>query len=69
MLRPEYNAAATALKSDKIKLARVDCVDHADLCNSKGIDRFPVIKVFRNGQEFVYKGTRQMDGIVSYMQR
>lgn len=67
MLRPEFNDAATKLKSDNIKLARVDCVDHADLCNSKGIEHFPVIKVFRSGHEYVYKGSRQVDGIVSYM--
>lgn len=40
-LAPHYEEAATALKDKSIKLAKVDCVDEADLCQSKGIQGYP----------------------------
>lgn len=40
-LAPHYEEAATALKEKNIKLAKVDCVDEADLCQSKGIQGYP----------------------------
>ena len=40
-LAPHYEEAATALKEKNIKLAKVDCVDQADLCQAKGIQGYP----------------------------
>jgi len=40
-LAPHYEEAATALKEKSIKLAKVDCVDEADLCQSKGVQGYP----------------------------
>lgn len=40
-LAPHYEEAATALKDKNIKLAKVDCVEEADLCQSKGIQGYP----------------------------
>jgi protein disulfide-isomerase A1 len=40
-LAPHYEEAATALKGKNIKLAKVDCVDQADLCQSNGIQGYP----------------------------
>lgn len=40
-LAPHYEEAATALKEKNIKIAKVDCVDEADLCQSKGIQGYP----------------------------
>jgi protein disulfide-isomerase A1 len=40
-LAPHYEEAATALKEKNIKLAKVDCVDEADLCQSKGVQGYP----------------------------
>jgi len=66
-LAPHYEEAATALKEKEIKLAKVDCVDQADLCQSFGVQGYPTLKVFRNGQPTDYTGPRQADGIISYM--
>ncbi|KAI8326695.1 thioredoxin-like protein [Choanephora cucurbitarum] len=67
-LAPEYEIAATTLK-DKIKLAKVDCTENQDLCQKYGIQGYPTLKVFRNGDNTDYKGARKADGIVSYMQK
>ncbi|KAJ7682759.1 thioredoxin-like domain-containing protein [Mycena polygramma] len=66
-LAPHYEEAATALKEKNIKLAKVDCVDQADLCQSNGIQGYPTLKVYRNGTPTDYTGPRKADGIVIYM--
>ncbi|KAJ6539389.1 thioredoxin-like domain-containing protein [Mycena capillaripes] len=55
-LAPHYEEAATALKEKNIKLAKVDCVDQADLCQSNGIQGYPTLKVYRNGTPSDYTG-------------
>jgi protein disulfide-isomerase A1 len=66
-LAPHYEEAATALKDKSIKLAKVDCVDEADLCQLKGIQGYPTLKVYRKGEPTEYSGPRKADGIISYM--
>ncbi|KAK7061762.1 protein disulfide isomerase [Favolaschia claudopus] len=66
-LAPHYEEAATALKEKNIKVAKVDCVDQADLCQSNGIQGYPTLKVYRNGTPAEYTGPRKADGIISYM--
>ncbi|PFH52764.1 hypothetical protein AMATHDRAFT_139013 [Amanita thiersii Skay4041] len=66
-LAPHYEEAATALKDKNIKLAKVDCVEEAELCQSKGVQGYPTLKVYRNGEPKEYGGPRKADGIISYM--
>jgi len=66
-LAPHYEEAATALKEKGIKIAKVNCVDEADLCQANGIQGYPTLRVYRNGEYKDYTGPRQADGIVSYM--
>lgn len=66
-LAPHYEEAATALKEKDIKLAKVDCVDQADLCQANGVQGYPTLKVFKNGTPEDYTGPRKADGIISYM--
>jgi len=40
-LAPHYEEAATKLKEKGIKLAKVNCVDEADLCQENGIQGYP----------------------------
>ena len=40
-LAPHYEEAATVLKNKGIKLAKVNCVDEADFCQSNGIQGYP----------------------------
>jgi len=66
-LAPHYEEAATTLKEKNIKLAKVDCVEEAELCQTHGVQGYPTLKVFRNGTPTEYSGPRVADGIVSYM--
>jgi protein disulfide-isomerase A1 len=66
-LAPHYEEAATALKEKNIKLAKVDCVEEADLCQSHSIQGYPSLKVYRQGVPTEYNGPRKADGIISYM--
>ncbi|TBU32775.1 disulfide isomerase [Dichomitus squalens] len=66
-LAPHYEEAATALKEKGIKLAKVNCVDEADFCQSNGIQGYPTLRVYRNGEYTDYAGPRKADGIISYM--
>jgi len=66
-LAPHYEEAATALKSKNVKIAKVDCVDQADLCQANGIQGYPTLRVYRHGDYTDYTGPRKADGIISYM--
>ncbi|CAE6506462.1 unnamed protein product [Rhizoctonia solani] len=68
-LAPQYEEAATALKEQGIKLAKVDCTENADLCQANGVGGYPTLKVFRKGKDKEYSGPRKADGIVSYMKK
>lgn len=66
-LAPEYATAATTLKSQGIKLAKVDCTAEQDLCSEQGVSGYPTLKVFTKGSSSDYGGPRKADGIVSFM--
>lgn len=42
-LAPHYEEAATTLKEKNIKLAKVDCVEHSDLCQKQGVQGYPYV--------------------------
>lgn len=42
-LAPHYEEAATTLKDKNIKLAKVDCVDQADLCQEQEVKGYPYV--------------------------
>ncbi|ATY62052.1 protein disulfide-isomerase [Cordyceps militaris CM01] len=67
-LAPEYEEAATTLKDKKIKLAKIDCTEEAELCQAHGVEGYPTLKVFR-GLDNVspYGGQRKAAAITSYM--
>ncbi|WRT64426.1 protein disulfide-isomerase domain [Kwoniella shivajii] len=66
-LAPHYEEAATELQKKGIKLAKVDCTEHQNLCQEYGVNGYPTLKVFRNGTPADYSGPRKADGIISYM--
>ncbi|KAH8675390.1 protein disulfide isomerase [Xylariales sp. PMI_506] len=67
-LAPEYEEAATSLKEKKIALAKVDCTEESDLCQSYGVEGYPTLKVFRGKENITpYSGQRKANAITSYM--
>lgn len=68
-LAPEYETAATRLKGT-VALAKVDCTVNSGTCGRFGVNGYPTLKIFRNGEDFAaYDGPRSADGIVSYMKK
>ncbi|CAG8482212.1 10330_t:CDS:2 [Paraglomus occultum] len=69
-LAPEYEVAATTLKKDEIKLAKVDCTAETKLCQSFDVGGYPTIKIFKEGKVAAdYAGPRKADAIISYMRK
>ncbi|EMR61702.1 hypothetical protein MGN70_009838 [Eutypa lata] len=67
-LAPEYEEAATQLKEKNIKLAKVDCTEESELCQSYGVEGYPTLKVFRGPENITpYAGQRKSAAITSYM--
>jgi len=71
-LAPEYESAATSLKSHDppVPLAKVDCTSDGgkEICNEYGVSGYPTLKIFKGGEfSAEYNGPRDSDGIVKYM--
>jgi len=68
-LAPEYEKAATALVGNDpaIKLAKIDCTQHSDLCQRFEVRGFPTLKYFKSGNVKDYNGDRKAEGIVSWV--
>lgn len=69
-LAPEYERAATTLKSDDppVPLAKVDCTANTEVCGKYGVSGYPTLKIFKGGEMAEdYNGPREADGIVKTM--
>ncbi|RKP31249.1 protein disulfide isomerase [Metschnikowia bicuspidata] len=69
ILGPEFAQAADSLSEShpEIKLAQIDCIKEADLCQSHDIKAYPTLKVFRGANADDYNGPREAAGIADYM--
>lgn len=67
-LAPEYAEAATKLKEEGIKIAKVDATVEEDLGKRFDISGYPTLKLFKKGQ-FIedYKGARTAGGEVGVL--
>lgn len=68
-LAPEWENAATQLKSQNVKLGAVDATVETNLAGQYGVKGFPTIKLFGAGlkdKAADYNGPRDADGIVQH---
>lgn len=69
-LAPEFESAASSLKSQNIKLAAIDCTIEKEICEKQGIKGYPTLAVFRSGAEVTkYQGPREASAIVKFMKK
>lgn len=70
-LTPEYAGAAGVLaKADPpVPLAKVDCTVHKKTCEKFGVQGFPTLFWFVNGEKMEYGGGRTKDTIVSWVMK
>jgi len=66
-LKPEYIKAARILKEYDIPLTQIDGTAHKEVADEYKVHGWPALFVFRYGRAFQYKGTRDGNGIISYM--
>lgn len=67
---PEYEKAATELKSDNITLAEIDCTINGDVCNRYNLKGYPTLQIFRKGRASdVYPHERKANSIVKFMKK
>ena len=70
-LAPEYARAAEILaeKDSKIKLAKVDAQANRKLGDQFKVQGYPTLKYFRQGIAIEYKGGRQHESIVEWVEK
>ncbi|KAI3450560.1 hypothetical protein Pfo_007225 [Paulownia fortunei] len=68
-LAPEYAAAATELKAENVKLAKVDATEENELAEKYEVQGFPTVYFFVDGEHKPYSGQRTMDAIVTWIKK
>ncbi|KAG0556187.1 hypothetical protein KC19_11G033200 [Ceratodon purpureus] len=68
-LTPEYARAATALKDSGVVLAKVDATQHAELAQEHGVEGYPTLFFFVNGEKRSYGGGRTSEEIISWVKK
>jgi protein disulfide-isomerase A3 len=69
-MAPEFDKASTTLKENDppVALVKVDCTVETKTCGKHGVNGYPTLKIFKNGEVASdYNGPREADGIVKYM--
>lgn len=64
-LAPEYEKAATILRSDDppVALIKVDCTAETKTCGKYGVSGYPTLKIFKQGALSTdYNGPRESEG-------
>jgi len=69
-LEPEYEKAATTLKSNAdLKLVKIDATQEKALAEKYAVQGFPTLKFFSMGKAQEYGGGRDADGIVQWLKK
>jgi len=68
-LLPEFEQAASDLKSWGIPLIKVDGTKEKDLADQYQVQGWPELKMFRKGRLYKYNGPREKDNIVAFMKK
>ncbi|XP_022887869.1 protein disulfide isomerase-like 1-4 [Olea europaea var. sylvestris] len=68
-LAPEYATAATELKTENVKLAKVDATEESELAEKYEVQGFPTVYFFVDGEHKPYSGQRTKDAIVTWIKK
>ncbi|XP_010456632.1 PREDICTED: protein disulfide isomerase-like 1-4 [Camelina sativa] len=68
-LAPEYAAAATELKDSGVVLAKIDATEENELTQEHGVQGFPTLLFFVDGEHKPYTGGRTKETIVTWIKK
>eukprot|EP01102_Stenamoeba_stenopodia_P014578 TRINITY_DN485_c0_g1_i1.p1 TRINITY_DN485_c0_g1~~TRINITY_DN485_c0_g1_i1.p1 ORF type:complete len:269 (-),score=75.36 TRINITY_DN485_c0_g1_i1:141-947(-) len=68
-LAPIWAELATNVKTNNLgfKVAKVDCTQNNAICSNAGVQGYPTIKLYVNGQVHAFNGERTVDGFISFV--
>mmetsp|Transcript_3859 Transcript_3859/g.5251 ORF Transcript_3859/g.5251 Transcript_3859/m.5251 type:complete len:462 (+) Transcript_3859:65-1450(+) len=64
-LEPIMNEIAPKL-AGKMAIGKIDCTTEKTVCGKYGIDRFPTLNVYRDGEVLNYPARREADSIIEF---
>ena len=72
-LAPTWEAFAEKVEAGQfgIKVVKIDCVEHRDLCAEQVIRAFPTLRLYKGGKAIApdYREDRTVDALTSYIER
>lgn len=68
-MAPEYAKAATALKEQGVRLAKVDATVHSELGAKYEVQGYPTLKWFKNGVAQEFTGGRTASDIITWVKK
>ncbi|KAI3383638.1 hypothetical protein SNEBB_009227 [Seison nebaliae] len=71
MLEPVFDEAADKFAGKKALLAKVDCDTETEISNRFRVNKYPTLKIFRNGEmaKKEYRGQRTVDAFVEFVNK